>query len=374
MTDSVPLAEPPAAAIPIRFKGELGPMFGIHLVNILLTVVTFGIYRFWAKTRMRRYLWAATAIGDEPLEYTGTGKELLVGILKAVFLVLLPISLAVEATAFVAKDSPVAADAVRGLGSLIFLFLIPVGFYSARRYRLSRTLWRGIRANQGGSAPDYGARAFGSYVLAALTLGLAWPALNLRLNAYKIRHTWIGNQRLSFAPGGAGRLYKTFLPVWALYFLLMVMGNILPTMVGAAEAGAGLTPMGARNAPNSEMEFFALIPLLLFIVSSPLLLAPFHWYWAAEYRLFAERSRLGEVRFKATVTGGRLLGLHLGNMLIGFFTLGLGMPIIYRRIARVVERSLTAEGQVDFAALSQENLERPRSGEGLADALDVGGF
>ena len=61
------------------------------MVNLLLTIVTLGIYRFWAKTRIRRYLWSQTEFLGDRFEYTGTGKELLIGFLIVfAFLIVMP--------------------------------------------------------------------------------------------------------------------------------------------------------------------------------------------------------------------------------------------------------------------------------------------
>ena len=65
----------------LRHHGEVFDLFGIYMVNLLLTIVTLGIYRFWAKTRIRRYLWSHTEFLGDRFEYTGTGKELLIGFL-----------------------------------------------------------------------------------------------------------------------------------------------------------------------------------------------------------------------------------------------------------------------------------------------------
>ena len=56
------------------------------MVNLLLRVLTLGIYHFWAKTEVRKRIWSAIRINDEPLTYTGRGMELFLGFL-IVFLV-----------------------------------------------------------------------------------------------------------------------------------------------------------------------------------------------------------------------------------------------------------------------------------------------
>jgi uncharacterized membrane protein YjgN (DUF898 family) len=75
----------------LAFSGRIGSFWGIALLNLLLTILTLGIFRFWAKTRQRRYLWAETSFAGEPLEYRGRGVELLVGALLAFAFIFLPL-------------------------------------------------------------------------------------------------------------------------------------------------------------------------------------------------------------------------------------------------------------------------------------------
>jgi len=42
----------------LHYDGRIGPLYRIFVVNLLLTIVTVGIYRFWAITRWRRYFWS----------------------------------------------------------------------------------------------------------------------------------------------------------------------------------------------------------------------------------------------------------------------------------------------------------------------------
>ena len=58
----------------------------------MLLAVTLGIYRFWLATDMRRFLWSNTEIAGDSLEYTGTARELLIGFLIAIA-ILVPINL-----------------------------------------------------------------------------------------------------------------------------------------------------------------------------------------------------------------------------------------------------------------------------------------
>src|SRR5579864_3315330 len=88
-------AEPPplSSVRQPTFHGNGGTLFGIHVVNVLLTLVTVGIYYFWAKTRIRAYLSGQTEIEGDRFAYHGTARELLLGTIKAVLVFGLPILL-----------------------------------------------------------------------------------------------------------------------------------------------------------------------------------------------------------------------------------------------------------------------------------------
>src|ERR687893_2238354 len=90
--DSFQPPEEPRDGSPFTFVGEWREFLPIAATNLILTLATLGIYRFWAKARERRYLWSRTYFLDDTLEWTGTGKEMFFGFL-IVMAVLLPIFL-----------------------------------------------------------------------------------------------------------------------------------------------------------------------------------------------------------------------------------------------------------------------------------------
>src|ERR1700687_1797898 len=91
-TGSVPPSAGPAAPErgPVRFVGPTGRFWQLLIRGALLLLVTLGIYRFWFVTDIRRYLWSNTEIAGDALEYLGTGRELLLGFLVAIA-ILVPI-------------------------------------------------------------------------------------------------------------------------------------------------------------------------------------------------------------------------------------------------------------------------------------------
>jgi uncharacterized membrane protein YjgN (DUF898 family) len=81
---SVPLAGPDA----IEFVGARADFVRLVLRGAMLEFFTLGFYRFWLATDMRRHLWAHTSVAGDGLEYTGTPKELLIGFLFALAIML----------------------------------------------------------------------------------------------------------------------------------------------------------------------------------------------------------------------------------------------------------------------------------------------
>ena len=72
----------------IAYEGRVGEVAAIALQNALFNLITLGFYRFWAKTRLRRYIWGSIEYRGERLEYTGRGGELFLGFLVAIAILL----------------------------------------------------------------------------------------------------------------------------------------------------------------------------------------------------------------------------------------------------------------------------------------------
>ena len=164
ITTSVPLvpSAPEPSASTIRFTGARRDFRRLITRGALLEFVTLGFYRFWLTTDMRRHLWSHTEVGGDTAEYTGTAKELLIGFLIALA-VLVPIYL----TYFYLTLEAERWAAFASVPLLLFFYLFTqFAIYRARRYRLTRTIWRGVRFWMTGSGWNYAFRAFGwSFVL-----------------------------------------------------------------------------------------------------------------------------------------------------------------------------------------------------------------
>src|SRR5215467_2757064 len=224
---AVPTAQPRLAARfrlptgPIQFLGFEGEFWRIWIRGSVLLAITLGIYRFWLTTDTRRFLWSNTEVFGETLEYTGTAREILIGFLIAVA-ILIPF----YAFIFLLALSIEQISELAGLiGFVLATFLGLFEVYRARRYRLTRTVFRGVRFHQTGSAWHYALLAVLWWTLIILTLGLAYPFAQSRLERFKMRNTWLGNLQGRFE-GSAASLFVRGLFMW-----LVAAGPLMASLV-----------------------------------------------------------------------------------------------------------------------------------------------
>jgi len=215
----LPSSVPVTARRPIRFTGQPRSYWRLLIRGAALLMVTLGIYRFWLATDVRRFLWSHTEIAGDNLEYSGTAVELLIGFLCAL-VIMVPIYLAFFLAAL---DIGLIGALSGGLGVALLFVLGQYSIYLVRRYRLSRTLYRGLRFHQDGNAVVYAIGASLWWAATALTLGLTLPWMQAWRERYKMRHTYYGTVPGRFT-GAGWRLFLRGLPLWLIVFVPFAIG------------------------------------------------------------------------------------------------------------------------------------------------------
>ena len=349
------------AMAPFAFHGETGKMVRLALVNLLWSIATLSIWRFWGRTRVRRLLWTSTTILGDGVEYTGTGRELFLGFLVVFVTLYLPIfGLFGWAQVLVQSHDPLGAEIAAILYPIV-VFLISAGLYRARRYQLSRTCWRGIRGGQDGSALLFGLVSMAMMVAVPLTLGWALPWFEMWQARYKLRHTLFGDQRFD-CDAKAGATYGAFAKFWIAGVVGVPLGLFLIFAIGLRQTD---------QAPLRMLFLFPLVYLGLLV----LLTIWYAKYKAVFYRALAEETRFCETRFSVEIDQTALIRLFLGNVLISLFSLGILRPLTAFRTFRLTCQALRTRGEPDFAAIHQSDRTAPRMGEGLVSVFDgVGEF
>lgn len=412
----------PARTGEIAFDRRATGLTGIVVKGFLLSLITFSIYRFWYITNLRRFFWSRTVVAGSPAEYLGTGKELFLGFLVALA-ILVPIYIAL----FVVGLLSPALAALAAPISFIGLFVLgQYALFRGRRYRASRTRWRGIRLGQDGSGFAYAGLASLWWLGTIVSLGLVFPFMRAALERYRIDHTLIGQSRMRSTATG-----RSILLPWMMFYIVGLLPIVLSILALLAATGFDIPSDLLIQDPATEKSNLIFNPAydgtplahyasavgIAASVSIPLALLLIPYYRARETRAFLNAAHLGAARLTSSLKARQLYFPYLVYMLavIGFIiVLGiifvllvpliakdganpgiqafvivstvllylgaiLGTNVLYVRIITVrlwhaVATTMQIENLPALEAVLA-STRAPASGlnEGLADALDVGG-
>ncbi|WP_085793346.1 YjgN family protein [Roseivivax jejudonensis] len=325
MTDMPPPL--PARHAAPRYTGEGPALFRLGLVTGLLTFVTLGIYRFWAKTRIRRFIWSAAELDGSRFEYTGTGLEKFLGFLVAVVFLAVYLGLVQIALVYVGlnlfsdPETPQQAMAQLSAFYITFLAVVPFLFfaiYRARRYKLARTRWRGIRFGMEKGAWGYVLRAIGYWTLTILTLGVLLPLQTFHLTKYMTDRSWFGDARFV----QKGRWTALYRPMQHIFIGLLFL--VLPgLLIGLSDA-----PFGAFLLFLVGFVWFG-VGLVVYRVQS--------FAYLTRNTVLAE----GDVALDARPSTGRLIKLYL----LGALVISVGIAVF--------SGVVSAAGSIVFGGLEQ---------------------
>jgi uncharacterized membrane protein YjgN (DUF898 family) len=332
------------------YDGDNLEVMRIKGISFLLSLVTLGIYSFWGKTKMRRYMTSQITLLKNRFEYTGTAKDLLVGTLKA---------LIVFAPIIFFLSVPI----MNVMAFVLFLGVLSTALFLSLRYRLANTKWRGFRFGLNGSTVDFFAISFKRALINVVTLGWKIPKSDI------IRWDYIANN-MSYGPlkfsyqGDESRLKKVHaisLVFVAIGIMMAAIPLINAGVLFANEAIQTELPgfsSDQNNAsvsdnqntvdpfqiPTSNTETF----LGLFIFFGPLMLGLTvrMWYRAALWQERIRGLRLDKLKFKSDVTGAGMAKLFITNFLLIIFTLGLARQIAKQRVLRYHIENLRIAGDI----------------------------
>jgi uncharacterized membrane protein YjgN (DUF898 family) len=259
------------------------------------------------------------------------------------------------------------------LQTFAIVVLVYAGSYAARRYRMSRTLWGGIRFQQAGSAWRYVGHALLGLFLCVITLGFYFPYFQTRMLRYETDHLRFGTGKFRFT--GKGReLFGRFVLCWLLGLLVFAVlaGIVIAAFIASINLGLvnpqpdDLGQMSPRMIGASiavAVGVYLAMGLTFLIVGTS--------YQAKFWRFRAAHTQCEGLRFAMPdVSAGKLLRLLMGNWLLGIMSLGLLAPLIMQRSMRFWCRHLEIAWTIDLKSISQAEA-GPHTGEGLAGFLNI---
>lgn len=386
----------------VSYRGDPAKLFPLALGTGVLGVITLGIYRFWAKARIRRHVWEKVRVGDDGMEFTGTGLEMFLGFLMAVvvlavYLAVVQLILFAVGIRFVFDPQSEMEEIAQGISiALSFLAVLPLmlfAAYRARRYKLARTRFRGIRFAMENAAGGYMLRGLVYLLLTAVSLGLLWPLMTYRLEAYMTERTWYGGAR--FRQGGRWTgLYSAYFHVvvgivliglsvlvaaggspglsgvlavigviWGMIGLVIYRVRAFAYLMATKEMDGGL---GFRAAPRARTVVWLYLKGVFIVgllggVASAIIFAPLGSLMVG----MEEPSALLQVEIAVMGVVAYLLLLTVFGALALVF---ISQPILGHFVG-----SVTVTGAEAIDAVRQRVSDRGADAEGLADALDMGG-
>jgi len=380
--------------LPLSFVGSGSEYFRIWIVNLLLTLVTLGLYYPFAKVRRLRYFHGATEVGGHPLSFHADPWKMLRGYLLVVVLF--------AAYGVAGQFSPVA-----GLVAFcIIAALWPALWHSSLRFRLANTGWRGLRLHFTGSrggayralAPGFAlalvlvagtallpaegvepgtpAQALGPGFwlvgLLPLLMALATPALLWLMRRYQQGHLALGAEETRFEVG-MGRFYGLGLRVLGLTMLAAFVAGLLAALL-AFGSGMGGNAGGAGEPPSVANLLFMLVPVLVVFVVFQAAIGPY--FISRLQNLVWNGTRSAHLRFESALRFRALAALTLRNWLLIVITLGLYFPFAAIATARLRLQAVALVSTLHPDALfSQvERMSESAAGDAAADiaGIDLG--
>jgi uncharacterized membrane protein YjgN (DUF898 family) len=354
----------------VRFSGTGAGYFRVWIVNLVLMVLTLGLYTPWARRRTARWFYDHTEVAGSPLEFAAPMRRMVFG-----FLVFAGLYIAYE----IASNTGQEAVAFMMLGAAALL--APLIWRGAMRFRMTSTRWRGLQlrfsASVGevyraswpvaliaavwaaviavgmalgtGDDADRAARV-ARVGLAAMVLPLATLAALLASALLFVRLGY-GYQRLLFERGGLGDESGRFKPTFRAFLRIsLIAGGVWIGLVGAFGLGAflllggGIGDLGALWGPPDDLGDSArwaslaaliLTPICLALVAVPL----YAWREARLFALVWNGVGLGRIaRTQCTLSAAGFTRLRTVNVVLTLITLGLWRPF-----ARVREYRMKVE-------------------------------
>ena len=334
----------------LNFGGSASEYFRIWIVNLLLSIVTLGIYSAWAKVRRKKYFYRNTTLDGHNFDYHANPVAILKGRLIAV-----PVLGLYIGSGYFSLTVQIVILVLIGLA-------LPWLIVRSQIFNRRNTTYRNVRFD---FAPRFRAayRVVGTrLLLAAVTLGLAYPLFDYRLRDFIINNSSFGKTNFQFS-GAAGRFFKVYYAVYLVTAIMYILAIFITIMLISAlqEQSEG------SNPPIILLTFLFTI---LFLVLGLLVSA----YVRARLANYVySRTAVGDNTLSCTFRARDLTWIYISNVVAIVFSVGFLIPWATVRLTRYqLERiHLTIPESLD-AFVGKSAHAESATGEELAEVFDIG--
>jgi len=379
----------------LEFNGTGTEYFKIWIVNILLTIVTLGIYHPWAKVRTRRYFYGNTELDNANFEYHATGKQLFISYVIAMIIFAIYVG--------VGQVFPI----VSGILAIVFLLAFPWIIWRSLKFNLRMTSYRNVRFGfSGGLSGSYA--TFLGYpigmvlamgIVIAVIMGVLVPMLGeavgillvpVLLLFYPLFFAMFNKISSSYLTNGAhfgqGQFsadfeFKPFFMIMLkgmglgllLSMVAMIVIGLLAYFVVGPEQISSISEQmqGMEQGAQPDASFFMLIfsvyafliPVVIYVIA----------YFKARHRTYIlnETTLDNSINFESTLRANKFFGISFTNLLLLIFTLGLAYPWTAVRLYRYSTESIHVGASEGLDGYMSQKGHEGALGEELGEAFDI---
>jgi len=297
----------------VSFSGKGGEFFILLIKNFFLTLITLGVYNFWARVNVQRYFYMHTEIAGGRMGWHATGKERFIGFLKASVLLAIIIGL----NTLLVKISPFLGI-ILPIGIILLLPAVIVAMY---RFRMSRTSFNQVRFRFSGRPGNLTALTLKGGFLTVITFGIYAAWFSAQLRTYLYRHTMIGGSAFDY-DGDGGDIFVIYLK------------GVLLTLV----------TFGVWNS----------------------------WFTAEVANYHANHTLFQGQRLKGDVDGADIFVLNFLGPILTLLTLGVWVPWWMVKLKKVLLQGVSLSAYPDIDLMhAQPDTDASALADGLADAASL---
>lgn len=313
----------PVADHAFSFDGSTSELFMLLIKNVLLTILTLGIYIPYARTNMRKYIWKSSHLAGHPFMFRGNPRSLMKSYFILFVLFILFSGANQLVAAFIVKGN-VPLSIAHGLVNYAILGLFFIAArYGAYAYMVNNTTYRSVNFKvRKEGRKEYLSKSLITIAFTFLTLGLYYPFMDSKLDRVRWKHTFYGTLPFKYKVEDwdyAKLWYKGY------FLTLFTLGLYYPWMA-----------------------------------------ISLHKYRMAQLHFNGGK-------FNTTATGGSYFMVCLKSVLLIIVTLGLAAPFVFNLNLSYFLDNLSIKGSLDFDQIVAGSQLPSKNGlaDSVADVFDL---
>ena len=309
-----------------EFVGSASEYFRIWIVNLFFTLVTLGVYSAWAKVRKKKYFYGSTRLDGQTFDYFGRPVAILKG----------------RIVAFIAFVIYAFAGELYPESRLVFLaiagILLPWIIVRALTFNARNSAYRGLRFHFTGTPKRAAGVYIGSFLLAVVTAGLAYPLFIKRQKVFVVSSHSYGLSELRCELSA-----RAFFWIY-LRASLILFAVAIPAMVAMTFAVRGMSQI-----PGSFSWMVFVLPMLGMYGGYAVAYA---YVQARTTNLLWSGTSGPGFKFESSLSAWRLVRIYIGNILAVACTGGLLIPwaVVRTLKYRLESFSMTLVGEIAHQA------------------------